>query len=180
MYRPNHWTMTMTGINRISAPLSPLDISSGSAGGAREVAAAAIGTICDRVLAWVDASSRGDGAGRSAWAAVTGGVSTFQPDARELARGGDVYGLGDLSAGIARDLGGTPAQEGALRRSLDDFTREAVVQLAGLTGAPGDLQIAGVRDALERATSAGAREGVDGVITRLDAGTAALAQQNRS
>ncbi|PAX06970.1 hypothetical protein [Sphingomonas lenta] len=170
----------MTGIDRISAAPSPLGVSAAPNAGAREAAAGAIGTVGDRVLAWVDASARTDGAGRQAWAAATGGDAAFRPDARELARGGDVYGLGDLAAGIARDLGGTPAQEGALRRSLEDFTREAVVQLAGLAGAPGDRQVAGVRDALEAAGNADAPDGVDGVIARLDAAAAMLARQNHS
>lgn len=143
----------------------------------RQAALGTIGEIGHRVLAWVDAS--GGGADSAAtWSASTATSSYFRPDASVLARGGDVYGLGELSGDLADRFGATPAQQGDLHRSLEGFTREAVIQLAGLSGADGDRQLFGVRDALAAAGDGADGGGVDGIIQRLDAATAVLARQN--
>jgi hypothetical protein len=168
----------MTSIDRISglSPLSPTGVASTDARGA---AIETLGEIGHRVLAWVDAASRGGGSGAQAWSQTAGNGSGFAPDMGELARRGDVYGLGDLTRDLSARFGASPAQEGELRRALDDFTRQAVVQIAGLSGASGDQQVSGVRAALDSASSADAPTGLDGVIARFEAATADLSAQNR-
>lgn len=170
----------MTSIDRISG-LSPLSPTGGASTDARGAAIAAMGEIGHRVLAWVDAASRGgsNGGGAQAWSQTAGNGSGFAPDMGELARRGDVYGLGDLTRDLSARFGASPAQEGALRRALDDFTRQAVVQIAGLSGASGEQQVSGVRAALEGAARADAPAGLDGVIARFEAATADLSAQNR-
>jgi hypothetical protein len=46
----------------------------------------------------------------------------------------DAYGLADLAHGLAGTFGGSPAEEGALLRVLEDFARGAAVQAFGLQG----------------------------------------------
>ena len=168
----------MTSIDRLSGS-SPLAGATPATQDARALATGAVGEIGHRVLAWVDASARGSNAGSSAWAQATGRASTFTPDTAELARRGDVYDVRGLTGQIASATGATPAQEGELHRALEDFTRASVVQLAGLAGAPGDRQIAGVRDALAVAGQAGgAATGVEAVIDRLQSATAHLSALN--
>lgn len=165
----------MTSIGSINGVFG---IAAASGGGTdpRQAALGSIGEIGHRVLAWVGVSGgTGDAA---AWTAATGSSSDFRADANQLARGGDIYRLGDIASELSARFGGTPAQEGGLRRSLEGFTREAVVQLAGLSGGDADRQIAGLRDALTAAGVAGAAGGIDGVAERLDAATASLAAQN--
>lgn len=178
--RPDaHGNRIMTSIDRISglSPLSPAGVASTDARGA---AIETMGEIGHRVLAWVDAASRGGGSGAQAWSQTAGNGSGFAPDMGELARRGDVYGLGDLTRDLCARFSGSPAQEGELRRALDDFTRAAVIQIAGLSGASGDQQIGGVRAALDSAAGADAPGGLDGVIARFEAATADLSAQNRS
>ncbi len=169
----------MTSIDRISglSPLSPTGL--GASTDARGAAIATMGEIGHRVLAWVDAASRGNGSGTQAWSQTAGNGSGFAPDMGELARRGDVYGLGDLTRELSARFGAGPAQEGELRRALDDFTRAAVIQVAGLAGASGDQQVSGVRAALDSAARADAPAGVDGVIAHFEAATADLSAQNR-
>lgn len=143
----------------------------GATADARQAALGALGEVGSRVLAWVDSIGGGRTSG-------TGSESGFRPDANVLARGGDVYGLGELGRDLASQFGGTPAEEGAVRRALEGFTREAVVQLAGLAGAGAERQLAGVRDALEAAGRDAGAGGLDGVTQRLDTATAVLARQN--
>lgn len=166
--------MTSIGIINGVTGATPLG---GAATDARQAALGTIGEIGHRVLSWVAAVGGGAGAAES-WSASTGNASTFQPDRQELSRGGDVYGLNQIAHDLTAQFGGTPTQEGDLRRSLETFTRESVVQLAGLSGAAPDRQLSGVRDALATAGDVPAGEGVDGVIQRLDAAAALLAQQN--
>lgn len=168
----------MTSIDRLSG-LSPLAPATAASNDARGAAIETMGEIGHRVLAWVDAASRGNGSGAQAWSETAGNGSGFAPDMGELARRGDVYGLGELTSELSARFGGSPAQEGELRRALDDFTRQAVVQIAGLSGAPGDQQVGGVRAALEGAANANAPAGLDGVIARFEAATADLSAQNR-
>lgn len=169
----------MTGIDRLSGTSPLVGAGASPATDARSLAAGAMGEVGHRVLAWVGAVGGGADTGAAAWSEAAGQASGFQPDSRELSRGGDVYGLRELASGIADRLAGTPAQEGALVRSLEGFTRAAVVQLAGLAGAPGDRQVAGVRDALEGANRVESSNDVDGVIARLDAATATLVRSNQ-
>ncbi|NIJ22171.1 hypothetical protein FHS95_003886 [Sphingomonas naasensis] len=172
----------MTSIDRISG-LSPLSPTNAASTDARGAAIETMGEIGHRVLAWVDAASRGannnGGSGAQAWSQTAGSGSGFAPDMGELARRGDVYGLGELTSDLSARFGASPAQEGALRRAIDDFTRAAVIQIAGLSGASGDQQVSGVRAALDGAARADAPAGLDGVIARFEAATADLSAQNR-
>lgn len=165
----------MTGIGSINGVSGAAPLGAAALDPAR-AATGAIGEIGHRVLAWVGAS--GGSGDRAGWSAASGTTSDFSPDARELARGGDVYGLGEIGGALADRFGGTPAEQGALRRSLESFTREAVVQLAGLSGAGSDRQLAGLGDALDAAAGLGASGGLDGIAQRLDAAAAVLARQN--
>jgi hypothetical protein len=175
----SHGNRIMTSIDRLSglSPLSPTGLGASSDG--RGAAIETMGEIGHRVLAWVDAASRGNGSGAEAWSQTAGSGSGFAPDMSELARRGDVYGLGELTRDLSARFGASPAQEGALRRALDDFTRQAVIQVAGLSGAGGEQQVSGVRSALEGAGRAEAPAGLDGVIARFEAATADLSAQNR-
>lgn len=167
----------MLGINRVTGIL-PNGNPTPGAEQARTEAKSAIGEVGHRVLSWVTASARSTESGRVAWATMAGSGSGFSPDAGELSRRGDVYDLRGLSSDIATRMGGTPAQEGALHRALEDFTRAAVVQTAGLSGASPERQTAGLRDALEQAGAMESDDGVDGVTSRIEAATATLVQQN--
>lgn len=167
----------MNGIDRLTAtsPLAALD--SGVSRDPRGVAADAIGEIGHRVLAWVGASA-GTNAGSAAWADASGRDSAFRADPVVLAQRGDVYGLTQMAGDIAGRLGATPTQEGSLRRALEDFTRQAVVQVAGLSGASGERQVAGLGDALTVASAGDTGLGVDAIVARIEAATATLARQN--
>jgi len=147
---------------------------------ARDAALGAAGEIGHRVLAWTGAGGGGAQAS-AAWGRETGAASDFRADPARLA-GGDAYGLGEVAGQLAQRFGGTPAEEGALRRSLEGFTREAVVQLAGLSGAAPEVQFAGMREALDavgaHAGAEGLPEGLDAVAQRLDAGAAVLERAN--
>jgi hypothetical protein len=157
----------MTSIGSINGAFGAAP-AGGKTADARDAAAGTIGEIGHRVFAWI---------GASGGAAASGLTGDFRPDARELARGGDVYGLGDLGRDLSGQFGGTPAEEGALRRSLEGFTREAVIQLAGLSGASPERQMAGI-DAATAAAGTGGGQGIGGLIQRLDAAAAVLAHQN--
>lgn len=150
----------------------------GAPGDARSLAGAAIGEIGHRVLAWVGQSARALDTASHAWAASSGVEAGFRPDPAELARGGDVYELRGLAADLGTRTGATPTQEGELRRALEDVTRQAVVQLAGLSGASADRQLAGMRAALGEALDSGAGEGADGLVARLQAAAQELARGN--
>lgn len=165
-------TAPMTGIDRLSAS-SPLAAADARSSSAQATAAETIGAIGHRVLAWVQASG-GSAAGASAWSQRAGGADGFVADPAVLAQRGDVYGLNQIAGDIARQHNATPTQEGDLRRGLESFTRAAMVQVAGLSGAAGDRQVAGLGAALDAASAAPAGEGIDGVIQRLDAATASL------
>ena len=166
----------MSAIDRLSS--SPM-LGVGGVGGSSVATqtAAAIGEIGHRVLAWVGASGGGT-AGSGAWTQVAGPAGDFRPDHSELARGGDVYDLNGLAREAAADTGATPTQEGELRRALEDFTRAAVVQVAGFAGASGERQVAGIQAALGEALAGTSAPGADGMIERLGRATAALTAQN--
>jgi hypothetical protein len=167
----------MTGVDRLAstASIAPAATQSGDA---RSLAAATIGEIGHRVLAWVGAAGGAQAAGSGAWSQVAGESSGFRPDQAELARGGDIYDLNGLSRAIAGETGATPTQEGELRRALEDFTRAAVVQVAGLSGATGERQTGGIQVALQAATGGGSPAGSDGVVERIERATASLTATN--
>jgi hypothetical protein len=163
----------------VQAPGAISSIGDAAHGDARSLAGAAIGEIGHRVLAWVGQSARTLDTASHAWAASSGvEAGGFRPDASELARGGDVYELRGLAADIGARTGATPTQEGELRRALEGVTRQAVVQLAGLSGASAERQLAGMRGALSGALDVGAGDGADGVIARLHAAERHLAEGN--
>lgn len=166
----------MTSIGSISG-ISLAATASGMPADPGAVSRAAIGEVGHRVLAWVS-SFAGDTGGAAAWSTATGATSDFQPDARELAHGGDIYGLSDLGRSLGAAFGASPAQEGTLHRALESFTREAVIQVAGLSGGSVDRQLSGISDALATAGMPASADGIDGVIERIDTATAALARQN--
>ncbi|PCG14039.1 MULTISPECIES: hypothetical protein [Sphingomonas] len=168
----------MTAIDRLSplAPAAALDPARGTT--AVDAASRAIGDIGQRVLAWVGAVG-GAAPGAAAWAARAGsGDPGFVPDAGVLARRGDIYGLNAIAGDLSARFGGTPTQEGDLLRALEGVARGAMVQAAGLSGASGERQIAGLSAALDAAQAAPAGEGMDGVIARIDAAAATLGRQN--
>ncbi|MEG3175325.1 hypothetical protein U1872_03725 [Sphingomonas sp. RB3P16] len=170
--------MTMiSGIDRIGAVPALGGFGANPPRDAQSIAASAIGEIGQRVLAWVGASGgSADAAGLLGDA--TGVAARFSPEVAALARGGDIYGLGALAGEITAQLGATPTQEGDLCRALQDFTRAAVVQVAGLSGAAGDRQIGGIRDAFAAAIAHDAVGGIDGVVARLDTAAGVLTRQN--
>ena len=168
----------MTAIDRLSplAPAAALDSARGTT--AVDAASRAIGDIGQRVLAWVGAVG-GQAPGAAAWAARAGNdAAGFVPDAGVLARCGDVYGLNAIAGELSARFGGTPTQEGDLLRALEGVARGAMVQAAGLSGASGERQIAGLSAALDAAQGAPAGEGMDRVIARIDAAAATLGRQN--
>lgn len=165
----------MTSIDRLSSTSALGSVGQAQGSNARATAAETIGVLGHRVLAWVGASG-GSSAGSAAWSARAPGADGFFADPGVLARRGDVYGLNQLAGDIARQHGATPTQEGDLRRGLEDFTRAAVVQVAGLSGASGDRQVAGLGEALDAALESPAGEGVDGVLQRLGAATEQLSR----
>lgn len=162
----------------VHAPRAITPAGDGAHGDARSLAGTAIGEIGHRVLAWVGQSARSLDTASQAWAASSGVAAGFRPDPVELARGGDVYELRGLAADIGARTGATPTQEGELRRALEDVTRLAVIQLAGLSGAAADRQLGGMRAALGEALEVGAGEGAEGVIARLQAAADHLARGN--
>lgn len=174
----------MNAIDRLSSlPVAAAGGLSGTPINAADMARQTVGEIGHRVLAWVGASQPGGPgggeAGTAAWSRSVG-TSDFRPDAGELDRRGDVYGLRDLAAGISDRMGGTPTQEGELRRALEDFTRASVIQVAGLAGGDTGRQLQGLHQALETASDpqAGDLGGVDGVIGRLESATRDLSAAN--
>ena len=144
----------MTGVDRLSSASSIGASALSGAQDARAIAGAAIGEIGHRILAWVSASGGATAGGQATWSQTVGGTSAFRPDPAELAGRGDVYNLAGLSRDIAAQTGATPTQEGDLRRAFEGFTRAAVVQVAGLSGADGARQMASVEQALDNFAAA--------------------------
>lgn len=168
----------MTSFERIggAAPVSTVAAttsSNGAAGTARGTMAA----IGERVLAWTAASFPAAKGAGAAWSAQTGVAgSGFAPSPAELARGGDVYGLRQLTGEIASHYAATPAQEGALGRAIEDFTRAAALHFNGRAG--GDDMVSGVARALDHAIGAGG-DGIDGVTTRIETAARSVEQLNQ-
>lgn len=168
----------MTGVDRLSSATLIGSSTLSGAQDARAIAGAAIGEIGHRILAWVGASGGATAGAQATWTQAAGGASPFLPDSAELARRGDVYDLAGLSRDVAAQTGATPTQEGDLRRAFEGFTRAAVVQIAGLSGAGGARQMAGVEQALDAAAGGNAPEGADGVVARVERATASLISAN--
>ncbi|KQT35003.1 hypothetical protein ASG29_02390 [Sphingomonas sp. Leaf412] len=170
----------MTAIDRLSplAPLSPLAGDATTSAGS--AAAQAIGNIGHRVLGWV-AAAGGEANGSAAWTARAGEADGFVPDRGVLAQRGDVYGLNQIARDLSVRFGATPTQEGDLRRALEGVARGAMVQAAGLSGADGERQVAGLSAALDSAAAAPAGDGIDGidgVVARLEAAAGSFARGN--
>jgi hypothetical protein len=157
----------MNGIDRL-APAAGLTAPAAAAT-AESLARAMIGEVGARVVGWA-ANSFGGDAG-AAWSAACG-VGIHSPDPSRLAQG-DVYGLRGLAGDLADKLGATPAQEGALLRALEDFTRSAALNVNALAGS--DSQLAALSGALELS---GSGDGVDGVVARLETATRRLDNAN--
>jgi hypothetical protein len=165
----------MTGVDRLATAASIGTAGFAGARDARALAGTAIAEIGHRILAWVGASGGAAASGQAAWEQATGVSPGFRPDSSELARRGDVYDLAGLARDIAAQTGAAPTQEGDLRRAFENFVRTAVVQVAGLAGADGVRQMAGVEQALEAALGGDAPAGADGVVARIERATASLA-----
>lgn len=161
-------------IERLTSIAPPAALTTGAAQDSAAIARETIGELGHRALAWTAAVGGGRGPGAGEWAQVTGGPSAFAPDMGALSQRGDVFGLDELSRALGAQLGATPAQQGELQRSLENFTRATMVHVVGLSGAEGSRQIAGLTDALAASQAAPAEGGIDGVIARLDAATDSL------
>jgi hypothetical protein len=152
----------MTAINGFSgigatATVSATASAGGSAGVAREI----VDAIGDRVQAWVSAlAPGGSGGGRT--------------DAGTLARGGDVYGLRAMASDLSARFGGSPREEGDLTRAMEDFTRAAMIETAGLHGSDGTVRTQGLDLARAAAEAVPESGGISGIAVRLEAATAAL------
>ena len=113
----------------------------------------------------------------SAWVAQLGGAANgpggFRPDLQTLARGGDVYGIGEVVRDVAGRLGAGPAEEGALHRAIEDFTREAVVTSVVFADEPAVAR-GRIEGALPVGVPGGGVESVSGVIAQIEQATAAL------
>lgn len=161
----------MNGIDRLG-PL-PAAAAVGAGVGADAMTRTLIGEVGARVTGWAAATFGGNaGAG---WSAVSGAAG-FGPDAGRLAQG-DAYGLRDLAGGVASRLGATPAQEGALLRALEDFTRAAALNVNALAGSGNELSaLSATLDVTGDVTGNGS--GVDGVVSRLEIATQRLETHN--
>jgi hypothetical protein len=168
----------MIGVSRLSSILPAGQQDTAGARQVKQETKAAIGELGHRILSWASASAGAPGSGAAAWTSAAGVDSHFAPDAGKLAQRGDIYDLRGMSSDIATRMGGTPAQEGGLHRALEDFTRAAMVQAAGLSGAAPERQTAGLRDALESALAGDSEDGIDGVTARIEQATATLVGQN--
>lgn len=157
----------MNAIDRLapSAGVSALT----TAASADTVARGLIGEVGARVVGWAGHSFGKDQS--NSWSA-TSGTGSFLPIASRLTEG-DAYGLRGLAGDLASKLGGTPAQEGALLRALEDFTREAALNVNALAGSGNELT------ALTAALDvSGGGDGLDGVVTRLETATRRLETAN--
>jgi hypothetical protein len=166
----------MSTIDRVSGPLGVGSSGPGAGADADSLTRSAIGQLGHRMLAWSSAIAGPDPAAGAAWSRHAGPeAGGFATDASVLARGGDVYDLRGLTAGVAADTGATPTEEGKLLRAFEGVARVAAILFHGGAGA-GDGQGAGLAAALDRALAAGGPQGVDGVIARLEAITAGLSE----
>ena len=168
----------MSSFERIGStpPVTALAQTSGVEGAAG-TARAALSTIGERVLAWT-AASFGGGSGAAQWSARTGVPgSGFSPDRAELGRGGDVYELRSLTAGIASQFGASPAAEGALGRAVDDFARASALHFNGRGGS--DAAVEAVAVQLDAAIGDGHADGIEGVTTRIETAARMVENLNR-
>lgn len=162
----------MNGIDRL-APSAGIAAPAAGAS-ADSVARGLIGEIGARVVGWAG-HSFGDDKG-AAWSQASG-AGSFQPVPARLAQG-DAYGLRGLAGDLAGKLGASPAQEGALLRALEDFTRAAALNVNALAGS--DNQLTALSAALNGVggDEGGGGDGLDGVVTRLETATRRLETAN--
>ena len=164
-------------IERINGPSAIGAVAGGTTTGPAASARAAMATIGGRVLAWTAASS-GGAVPAAQWSVLTGGAGGgFAPNRAELARGGDVYGLRALAAEVAGHFGATPAQEGALGRAIEDFTRGVALQFNGRAGGAGMAD--DVAAAVNRAADGSGGDGIDGVTARIETAARMVDALNR-
>lgn len=147
----------MMSVDRLSQIGSAAALGSGGPLDAGTIARSVMETVGQRVAAWSGEIFGGKTAADGA---------SFIPNTGELARRGDVYDLRPLVSETAARFGAGPAAEGALLRSVEDFTRAAALHIFG--GDRADT----VTHALEGAASDGS--GLDGVIGHLEAATREL------
>lgn len=167
----------MSMIDRISGAAGVGRPGPDAASDAARIAHAAAGDLGHRMLAWSGHVAGASPAAVEGWSRLSGAAPNgFRADDAVLARGGDVYGLRDLAAGLSADLGATPAEEGRLLRALEDLASAAALAIHGAAGS-GEAQGAPVAAALDRALTAGGPDGVDGVVIRLEALMADLGAQ---
>lgn len=146
------------GIGSIGA--TSLRLASGAPTGG--LAAAIAGELSGRAAAWVATLSGGGSA-----------EAGFRADMSLLARGGDIYGIAELTRDVAARIGASAAEEGALQRAVEDFTREAVI--ASANGSDSSQRPVALDEAVAAARSdADGAETADDVIGRLEAATAHL------
>ena len=165
-------------IERISSPppVASIGLTAG-VGGAAATAHQTMGIVGERVLAWTAATS-GSASAAGQWSSATGVAGNgFVPSLAELGRGGDVYGLRLLTAEVAAGSGATPAQEGALGRAIEDFTRGLALHFNGRAG--GGEMVRDVAAAVDRAVSSGSVGGLDGVTSRIEAAAHMVDALNR-
>lgn len=171
----------MTSFERIAGlPAAAAACQACAGGDAATTAQGVMAGIGARVLAWTSQSFGTNGDAAAAWNARTGAQGGFAPDRAELARGGDVYDLRGITAGIAREYGATPAQEGALGRAIEDFTRGVALRFNALAdGGARDAMLDGVAGALDDAVASGGPDGIEGVTTRIELAARAVDTANR-
>lgn len=160
----------MNGIDRLAA--SAAVVAPVAAQGADSLARGLIGEVGARVVGWAAASFGDDNS--AAWSQASG-AGSFQPIPARLAQG-DAYGLRGLAGDLAGKVGATPAQEGALLRALEDFTRAAALNVNALAGT--DNQLTALTAALD-VTATGGGDGLDGVVARLETATHRLETANQ-
>lgn len=167
----------MTGIDQLRSISSIGAVGGQTPARAQDAARFAATEIGHRVLLWTATIAPGhDGTG--AWSARMGAApGDFAPDRVTLANRGDVYGLRELAADISGQLGATAVNEGTLLHALEDFAREAAIQLNGLAGLPGDLQASGVAEVIDRMLDGDTPDTIAGVTQLLSDATRCLQTQ---
>lgn len=162
----------MNGIDRLAASAAvaaPAGVQTADSL-AREV----IGEIGARVVGWAHKSFGDDNS--AAWSQASG-AGSFQPIPARLAQG-DAYGLRSLAGDLADKLGATPAQEGSLLRALEDFTREAALNVNALAGTGHELTALTAALDVDGGSDGGVGS-LDGVVTRLETATRRLETANQ-
>lgn len=153
----------MTGIDRIAGSAAAAGLAAETTPDA--LARAMLGEAGREVLAWSAAVFGRDG-------------GSAGPDLARLAQGGDVYGVRAIAGQAAAALGATPAQEGALLRALEDFTRAAALNVHALAGSDAQADALAAVQSAAPELSSDATTGVDSVIARIERATDLVQQAN--